>query len=372
MQMYHLLKIFPTFTKKRICEMKELLAQALRMVGRGGVRSLMTVTVIAVGITSLTGVTTAIDAIDDHLERTYSKLGRGTSIIRSKKGEAFTKREIELFRKSYQDKGVMTIIEEISFGESVITDSGESNPVYHIIASDENYISFCDIGICSGRNFTPEESECGKPVCLLPQEITSPVVSVCGRKYHSIGRHTDKEKIIIPYTSVTIADPAIGVRGKDPQEALERIRKECTVTRSDPETTGYSKAMGALSIAAFIIGSVTMLAASINVMNSMLVSVKEQKREIGVMKATGASNRYILRLYLLQPLLLSLAGSLLGVPIGTAGIYLILVTRGIEFHFPWSPIISSIAASVTTALISGYLPAKRAATTEPVEALRSK
>lgn len=371
MQMYHLLKIFPTFTKKRICEMKELIAQALRMVGRGGVRSLMTVTVIAVGITSFTGVTTAVGAIDNHLEKTYSKLGRGTSIIRSKKGDAFTRGEIDLFKESYQGKGVMTIMEDLSFGESVITDSGESNPVYHIVAADDNYISFSNMEICSGRNFTPLEIQCGKMVCLLPQDMESQVVSVCGKKYHSIGRHTDKEKIIVPYTSTTITDPAIGVRGEDPHEALSRLRKECTITRSDPHATGYSKAMGALSIAAFIIGSVTMLAASINIMNSMLVSIKEQRREIGVMKATGASNNYILRLYLLQPLLLSLAGSLIGVPVGTAGIYLILAIKGIVFNFPWRTIILSIVTSVATALISGYLPAKRAATTEPIEALRS-
>ena len=103
----------------------------------------------------------------------------------------------------------------------------------------------------------------------------------------------------------------------------------------------------------------------------MLVSIKEQRREIGVMKATGASNNYILRLYLLQPLLLSLAGSLIGVPVGTAGIYLILAIKGIVFNFPWRTIILSIVTSVATALISGYLPAKRAATTEPIEALRS-
>lgn len=119
-----------------------------------------------------------------------------------------------------------------------------------------------------------------------------------------------------------------------------------------------------------IIGGISLLVGGIGIMNIMLVSVSERKKEIGIRKAVGATDRDIQNLFLIESLMLSLLGGILGIILG------LLFTRGVAYfsHWPFriflSPLIVGFAVSVATGIFFGFYPAKRAAKLEPIDCLR--
>ncbi|MBA3535272.1 MAG: ABC transporter permease [Tatlockia sp.] len=121
-----------------------------------------------------------------------------------------------------------------------------------------------------------------------------------------------------------------------------------------------------------IIGGISLLVGGIGVMNVMLVSVSERKKEIGIRKAVGAKNSEIQALFLVESIMLSLLGGILGVVLG------LLFTLVIAYFFKWNftiflmPPLAGFAISVATGIFFGFYPAKRAAQLEPMASLRSE
>ena len=121
-----------------------------------------------------------------------------------------------------------------------------------------------------------------------------------------------------------------------------------------------------------VIGSISLLVGGIGIMNVMLVSVSERKKEIGIRKAVGAKNSEIQLLFLAESVMLSLLGGFFGVIIG------LIFTRIVAYfsHWPFSiyvmPPIAGFVVSVLTGIFFGYYPARRAAAMEPIVSLRSE
>jgi putative ABC transport system permease protein len=121
-----------------------------------------------------------------------------------------------------------------------------------------------------------------------------------------------------------------------------------------------------------VIGGISLLVGGIGVMNVMLVSVSERKKEIGIRKAVGAKNSEIQLLFLVESVMLSLFGGILGVLIG------LVFTRTVAYFSQWPftlhimPPLAGFAVSVFTGVFFGFYPARRAAALEPIVSLRSE
>jgi len=121
-----------------------------------------------------------------------------------------------------------------------------------------------------------------------------------------------------------------------------------------------------------VIGGISLLVGGIGVMNVMLVSVSERKKEIGIRKAVGAKNSEIQLLFLSESVILSLFGGVFGVLIG------LIFTRIVAYFSEWPfvihimPPLAGFVVSVFTGIFFGFYPAKRAAILEPIESLRSE
>jgi putative ABC transport system permease protein len=118
------------------------------------------------------------------------------------------------------------------------------------------------------------------------------------------------------------------------------------------------------------IASISLMVGGIGIMNIMLATVTERTREIGIRRALGAKRRDIALQFLVETVLLSSVGGLLGVAVGIGGSY--LLTYSFKFPTiirPWSPVLA-FAVSVAVGLIFGTYPARRAANMDPIEALR--
>ena len=118
------------------------------------------------------------------------------------------------------------------------------------------------------------------------------------------------------------------------------------------------------------IGGVALIVAGIGIMNIMLVSVTERTREIGIRMAIGARQSNILSQFLIESILLSVAGGILGIVLGIGGAILLSKLAG------WSTVVTPIAIAISfgfaaaVGVFFGYYPARTAARMNPIEALR--
>ncbi len=121
-----------------------------------------------------------------------------------------------------------------------------------------------------------------------------------------------------------------------------------------------------------VIGSISLLVGGIGIMNVMLVSVSERKKEIGIRKAVGAKSRDIQTLFLVESVMLSLSGGLLGVIVGSILTWIIAYFSDWPFTLYVLPALAGFAVSVTTGVFFGFYPALRAARLEPMASLRNE
>ena len=121
-----------------------------------------------------------------------------------------------------------------------------------------------------------------------------------------------------------------------------------------------------------VIAGISLIVGGIGIMNVMLVSVSERKKEIGIRKAVGAKNKEIQALFLMEAIILSLTGGVVGIFLG------LLVTRILAYFCNWdfsiqlAPPLAGFTVSIITGIFFGFYPAQRAAKMEAVVSLRSE
>ena len=153
-------------------------------------------------------------------------------------------------------------------------------------------------------------------------------------------------------------------RIRDPKDDDFNIRDMTEMTNAlSSTTTLMTKLLLAVALISLIVGGV-------GIMNIMLVSVTERTREIGLRMAVGARARDILRQFLIEAVVLCLAGGILGIILGCGGSY--LITRFLRWPTETSvpAIVASVFVSASVGIIFGYYPAWKASRLDPIEALR--
>ena len=128
---------------------------------------------------------------------------------------------------------------------------------------------------------------------------------------------------------------------------------------------------GYLKVGGFTIGFITLLGASIGLMNIMLVSVTERTREIGIRKAMGATPLKIRQQFLIEALVICQMGGFGGIILGiTIGNVIAQVMGANTFIVPWIWVGFGVMIGMIVGLLSGYLPAHKASKMDPIESLR--
>jgi putative ABC transport system permease protein len=127
-----------------------------------------------------------------------------------------------------------------------------------------------------------------------------------------------------------------------------------------------------VTIAATIIGFITLLGAAIGLMNIMLVSVTERTREIGIRKSLGATVKNIRFQFLVEAIVICQLGGILGIVLGIATGNVTSYFVGTGFIIPWFWILSGLFICLSVGIIAGIYPAIKASQLDPVEALRNE
>jgi len=129
--------------------------------------------------------------------------------------------------------------------------------------------------------------------------------------------------------------------------------------------------MATMSLVLLAIASVALLVGGIGIANIMLVSVRERTREIGVRRAVGAKRRHVLVQFLLEAVVISLLGGIIGLVLGVALVAIgRLLVPGLPLHLNADIVVVAVGFSAVVGVLSGVVPAQRAANLDPVEALR--
>ncbi|WP_339922491.1 ABC transporter permease [uncultured Cyclobacterium sp.] len=408
----------------------ENIREAFRSVKSNLLRTILTGLIIAIGITSLVGMLTAIDAMKAQIEESLSGFGANNFDVRSKGfsgGRATTAgiapknypnitfREASEFKDKYNQRGVSSITTFVSGSAEVKKDSKKTNPNSRIIGGDENYFLIKGIAIEKGRSFSNVEIEYGNNVCVIGTEIQKTLfedredplnqyISFYGKRYTIVGIMEKQggvggdsgadRAIIIPILNARNLDNrgsfryTITIAGQDPLQLQNEMGQATGIMRTVREdgvgmedsfevvksqTLGESleEIAGYLRIGGFGIGFITLLGASIGLMNIMLVSVTERTREIGIRKAMGATPLRIRQQFLIEAIVICVMGGVLGVIMGIGIGNIVGNTVGPGgFLIPWVWIIFSFVVCILVGLFSGLLPAYKASKLDPIESLR--
>lgn len=142
------------------------------------------------------------------------------------------------------------------------------------------------------------------------------------------------------------------------------------VERSDSLAAMLAENLATVTLMALLVGLITLLGAAVGLMNIMLVSVSERTREIGTRMALGAKPRTIRQQFLFESIIISQLGGICGIVLGILCGNLVSVLTGGVFVVPWMWILIGVALCLIVGVGSGYLPARKAASLDPVEALR--
>jgi len=142
------------------------------------------------------------------------------------------------------------------------------------------------------------------------------------------------------------------------------------IARSDNIAQALIENLRYVTMAATLIGLITLMGAAIGLMNIMLVSVTERTQEIGIRKALGATRKVIKQQFLAEAIVICQIGGVLGIILGILIGNIISIIIGNPFIIPWMWVIGGVALCVGVGLVAGYYPAAKASKLDPIESLR--
>jgi len=392
-------------------------------------RSMLTLLIIAVGITCLVGILTAIDSILFSMSDNFNRLGansfnirplseslRSTDKGRKQKIAGVINFEQAMdFKQNYSYGASKVSIESYCEGSATIKhDTKKTNPTVRVIGIDENYMQTSAFEMGAGRNFTVTEVFSTSNKVIIGSDIVKTLfqdkaekaigkdIYINSNRYKVIGALKSKgsssagsndKRVFIPlYNSKVLygfADKAynVTVAVANPNEmddavnhaigVMRNVRKlkvstenDFEIRKSDGILNQLKEMTTTLRLSTLVIAMLTLLGASIGLMNIMLVSVTERTKEIGIRKALGATRKNILMQFLIEAIVICLMGGLVGVFLGIMMGFGVTALVDGRFFIPWNWMILGITVCIVVGLVSGLYPALKASRLDPIEALR--
>lgn len=400
--------------------------EAINSIRTNPLRATLTGLIIGIGITALVGILTAIDGIKASVYNGAEDMGansfdiaveggrRRRHGIENRRNGNITYVQASRYKKLMGNKAIVAIYVRVSWNTEVKYGTLKSNPNINVFGGDDNAFYAKGMDLVEGRNFSQMEMEFGMPVAVIGPELSetlfkteSPVGKVIqaqGQLFKVIGLLKKTGSVsngggadrafVVPirkaeqmasgkelnYDIATVVkDPLLLSSTMDEARGIMRtVRHDqpghddsFTIALSESLASSIEEVTGNLRIAGFGIGFITLLGASIGLMNIMLVSVTERTHEIGVRKALGATPRRIRLQFLVEAITICLLGGALGIVLGIAAGNSVAVFLGDgQFLIPWIWISLGLAICVVVGVFSGIYPAIKASKLDPVEALR--
>src|SRR5437588_10144855 len=407
----------------------EIIKMALASLGANKLRAALTMAGITIGVFSIISVMTAIGALQTSIESGISFLG--SNIFQFAKYPVNIDAGGNV-KKKYQNRRNITYQQALRYSELMRGEAQEiclksfgrdlkgqavyngvkTTPSLTVVGTNKGFLAANAFNLGYGRNLNEEDVALARAVAvigkniekrLFPQESpigktirmsghTYTVVGVLVEKGTSFGESQD-DFFIMPITrffenygevnrTVNIATQPFSTelysRTLDKGVSAMRIARglrpkqenDFEIYTNDSLKSAFLNVAGVVSIGAFVISFIALVAAGIGIMNIMLVSVTERTKEIGVRKSIGARSRDILRQFLAEAVFISEAGGILGIILGVIGGDLLALWLKVDLIFPYGWAVAGLVVCSAIGIGFGFYPAYRAAGLDPIEALR--
>jgi len=407
--------------------LKEILKMAFSSLRVNKLRSFLTMSGITIGVFSVIGVMTIVSAMRGSIETGLNILG--TNAFQFQKfPSGFSNGNNRKFRmrpnitvaegQRYQRlmEGIADVVslELYDFGgtNQATYENRKTTPNIMFGGGNQHYLDTNQYAVEAGRNFSEGDVSMGRPVAvigfgiakkLFPAESPlNKVIKVRSRTYTVIGLLKERgssfgesqdDIIIVPITrfamefgndrqSLNIATQAYSREVYDTtiDKAITAMR---IARRLKPEdgnnfelfsneslVASFAKVANAVSSGAFVISAIALLAAGVGIMNIMLVSVTERTKEIGIRKSIGARKNSILVQFLIESVVISLAGGVAGIILGVIAGNGIAMMMSASIIFPWTWVAIGLLVCSGIGVGFGFYPAYKASSLDPIEALR--
>jgi len=408
--------------------LSENIREGVRSINANLLRTVLTAMIVAIGITSLVGILTAIDGIQYSVTDSLADLGVNTFDIYSKRNRGGNRggvkekpqaplklKEAQRFIENYNIPSNVSLSTRVTSIAEVKRLSEKTNPNVLVQGGNEEYVALEGLNISDGRNFSIIENQYGTNVAIIGKDVKEALykenedplkteISLMGSKYIVIGVLEEKgqmgggssidNSVLIPVinaskvaasrvlrynlsvgiTDATQMDMAMG----EATAMMRKVRQDrlgepnsFEIAKSETLAEKLAEITGVMRIGGFGIGFITLLGASIALMNIMMVSVTERTREVGVRKALGATPLRIRQQFIIEAIVVCMMGGVAGVIFGVGIGNLISSVIGIDgFVVPWVWVITGFVICVFVGVISGYWPASKASKLDPIESLR--
>jgi putative ABC transport system permease protein len=405
---------------------KESFLFAYNSVSVNKFRTFLSLFGITIGIVSIISVFTVFDWMENGIRTSIASLGDNTIYIEKwpwtpdpdlkwwdiMKWPAPSTDDYEaILRRSTSTKAVCFTVfsgETMKYRSNSVTDS-------YITAATHDFEKVRSFEIEDGRYFTESESMSGKPVAIIGIEIkdklfddVNPIgkeITISGYKAEVIGVFKKEgkgglsdsgmdETVLVPVNFsrqfINFRQPFLNtdvmIRGKD-GVSVQQLTDEVTMIlraarRLSPEevsnfsinqasqiTQTLEPVFKGINIAGWIIGGFSILVGGFGIANIMFVSVRERTSIIGIQMALGAKRRYILLQFLIESVLLSITGGILGLIIVFLGTLLVNYFYDLDMFLTAGNIMLAIGISGAIGIVAGFAPASAAAKMNPVEAI---
>ncbi|MFN7261742.1 MAG: ABC transporter permease [Cyclobacteriaceae bacterium] len=408
-------------------DLVENVKEGLRSIKANMLRSVLTALIVAIGITSLVGILTAIDGIEYSISESLSSLGANTFDIRSKFNRGNNRdglkeknysplllAEAQKFIDEYSYPATISLSARLTILAEIKHGSEKTNPNVNVTGVNEDYMPIKGLNIGSGRNFSRFEIQYGSKVALIGFQLAktlygenkNPIgteISFKGTQFKVIGTMAEKGElsennfdnmVLIP---IIVANQLASGQGlnyrltvgiQDPEQMdyamgeatglMRKIRDDDVgnensfdLEKSESLAQNLESITSGLRFGGFGVGFITLLGASIALMNIMLVSVTERTREVGVRKALGATPLRIRQQFVIEAIVVCVLGGIGGIILGILIGNLISRAIGIDtFVVPWLWMMVGMGICIMVGLFSGWYPASKASKLDPIESLR--
>jgi putative ABC transport system permease protein len=362
--------------------------------------------VVTISLTSRDYILDQIRAIGSNM--IYASYEAGSMTATQVEADFVKLADVEAVRQQLGNRitaatGVMTSYDQMQIG-------GKEEDV-RIIGSDDQYLKVRNLAVLEGRFMDANDVSLRTKVAMLTEKLAKRLygnqaaavgqrIKLHGLQFDIIGTFRERtstfglseltdETILIPitvlryFTPVERIDPLyVQARRTGDVAPLTQAVRQIIESRHRPgaryQVENLSGILAAaqnialiLTFVLIMVSAIALIISGIGIMNIMLVTVTERTREIGLRMAVGASRREVLLQFLLEAVLISVGGGLIGI---VAGISLPLSVRlfveEVQIPISWTSIAVAFVVSLTVGLLFGLLPANRASRMNPTQALR--
>lgn len=400
---------------------------ALQSLGANKLRSGLTMIGITIGVFSVISVMTAIGALQSSIETGITFLGSnifqfskypvsggagGRNQDQYENRRNITYAQALRYKLLMEDVAKEVCLKVFDAGVQAIYRGEKTPPSLRVAGTNKGFLAANSYNLAYGRNLTEEDVDLSRSVAVIGTSIEKrlfphetpigKVIKVAGHPFTVVGVLEEKgsafgesqdELCVVPITrffedfgssrrSVNIAtqsysqetynrtlDRAMGAlriaRGLKPNQP-----NDFELYSNDSLKGAFASIADVVRIGAFVISLIALIAAGVGIMNIMLVSVTERTKEIGIRKSIGARSGDILKQFLTEAVFISEAGGILGILLGVLGGNLVAHLLQAQLIFPFGWALAGLVVCSAIGIGFGFYPAYRAASLDPIEALR--